>query len=485
MKKQSIVSLSLSAVVGGILFSACGDDVTKVTNVTNETSGMEIVSSADSLGACDSANVGKIAYASDKNIAYICADSGWAPFSKNSGGKDGTSCATEILSDSSGYKIVCGEDSVGVIRNGQNGENGTDGKTGEKGDAGENGTTCTVEALFDGTGYKVVCGGDSVGVVRNGLGGNGCTITDNGDGTVSQVCGEDTIRLYKTFCGGTPYDPEKAFCQGDSLYSCGEKAYDPAWKFCVEEKIYDLCRGEVYDPAKKLCKEGTLYELCGETPYDRSTEFCDFRDAKIYGYTVIGEQTWMAENLNFAYRMTDADGNETSDSISFCYDNDSANCETYGRLYTWAAAMDSAAVFSDEGKDCGYGVKCAASGKVQGVCPEGYHLPDTTEWKVLIDYVADRAPDAASGSALKSTSGWNNDGNGSDLFGFAALPAGYRNDDGQFEKIRESVEFWTSTSVSEYGAYKRFLDDVSTVLWNSGATPKNKARSVRCVKDAD
>ncbi len=448
MKKQIIISLS--AVAAGIILFACGDDVTKVSNVTNEVSGMEVVASADSLGKCDSASVGKMVFASDENAAYVCADSGWVPLSQKA--SDGKSCTAEKLSDSSGYKIVCGGDSVGVVKNGLNGEDGSDGKNGEKGEkgeSGENGASCMVEKLSDGSGYKVVCDGDSVGVVLNGSDGNGCSLTDNGDGTVSQVCGADTITLYKAFCGGSVYDPEKAFCSGDILYSCGGKAYNP------------------------------------------SSQICDARDFSVYGFVAIGSQVWMSENLNYAYLVKTA----KLDSLSFCYENSADNCETYGRLYTWAAAMDSAAVFSDDGKDCGHNVKCSASGQVRGVCPEGWHLPTTTEWDALRDFVANSLFDGKTdsvGYALKSTSGWNDyngkSGNGSDVFGFNALPAGDRTDAGSFYLISEYAIFWSSTEYNksflkkEFYSFGRSLGNDNTTL-NSSEYVKGGAYPVRCVKD--
>ena len=437
MKKQSIVFLS--ALVGGVLLSACGDDVTKVTNVTNEVSGMETVASADSLGTCDSASVGKTAFARDEQTVYVCSDSGWIAFSRKS---EVAGCVAEILSDSSGYKIVCGEDSVGVIKNGENGKNG------EKGDAGENGTSCTVEILSDGTGYKVVCGDDSVGVILNG---SGCSLADNGDGIVSQVCGEDTIRLYKAFCGGTPYDPEKAFCFEYSIYSCGERPYDPTREFCREE---------------------TIYNLCGESSYDPSKEFCDFRDANIYGYVVIGKQTWMAENLNYAYPELVG-----KDPISFCYGDKSVNCDLYGRLYTWAAAMDTLAT------GCGAGKMCSENENVRGVCPEGWHMPSDAEWNSLIDYVTANTTGGEDSVvvALKSKIGWKNDGNGSDAFGFNALPGGtyYLNEDSYFGHLSYAV-FWTSTEKNASKAKDVLLNTSISVHDEEKSIVVN---SVRCVKD--
>ncbi len=426
MKKQFVISLS--AVAGSVLLSACGDDVTKVTNVTNETSSMEIVASADSLGKCDSSTLEKTVYASNEKAAYVCTDSGWVSLDQKA--SDGKSCTAETLEDSSGYRIVCGGDSVGVIRNGENGSDGKDGEDGEKGDSGKNGTTCTVEILSDGTGYKVVCGGDSVGVIRNGADGNSCIITDHGDGTVLQVCGADTITLYKAFCAGKAYDPAKAYCFEDSAYSCGEKPYDPTREFCHEKEAHELCGGKAYDP---------------------SITFCDARDTTFYRYVVIGTQTWMAENLNF-------DNHDASTATSYCYNDDADSCDKYGRLYPWDDAMAS--------------------------CPEGWHLPDTAEWNTLRDYVGENTTGGidSSGYALKSTSDWHDNGNGSDAFGFGALPAGYLDSDVAFHNVHVKTDFWSANEKSTAIGYVSRLYYYGVKL-HLETSNKDFAYSVRCVKD--
>lgn len=156
--------------------------------------------------------------------------------------------------------------------------------------------------------------------------------------------------------------------------------------------------------------------------------FTDERDGHVYKMVKIGKQIWMAENLNYAYLQPTS----TLDSSSMCYDNDPKNCEEYGRLYLWSAAIDSAALFSEDGKGCGYGVHhydgdhfyagCYENVARRGVCPEHWHLPSYEEWESLAKYVN------WSANALKSKSGWPDGGNGDDDYGFNVKPAGMVDD---------------------------------------------------------
>jgi uncharacterized protein (TIGR02145 family) len=150
----------------------------------------------------------------------------------------------------------------------------------------------------------------------------------------------------------------------------------------------------------------------------------DERDGQTYKTVKIGDQVWMAENLNYAYTGVPYNySGYTSDSTSWCYENDPANCAKYGRLYTWATAMDSVGEWSTNGEGCGYRTECSPTYPVRGVCPKGWHLPDTTEWQSLFSAVGGKT---AAGKMLKSSSGWNSNGDGLDAFGFSALSAGYR-----------------------------------------------------------
>ncbi|MBQ3721428.1 MAG: fibrobacter succinogenes major paralogous domain-containing protein [Fibrobacter sp.] len=193
----------------------------------------------------------------------------------------------------------------------------------------------------------------------------------------------------------------------------------------------------------------------------------DDRDGQTYRTVKIGDQWWMAENLNF----------ETDNS--FCYNNSAEYCDKYGRLYTWGAAMDSSGTWSSNGKGCGYCAECTPAYPVRGVCPEGWHLPSIDEWYTLILAVGDSTP---SGLELKSASGWR-DGNGTDDFGFSALPAGYMRGNPIYSAESSCAHFWSSTTHDDnYMEYEQLCYDTD-VAYQVIATSKYEGKSVRCVKD--
>ena len=209
----------------------------------------------------------------------------------------------------------------------------------------------------------------------------------------------------------------------------------------------------------------------------------DERDGQIYKTVTIGTQTWMAENLNYAYTAVPYHYNflasqYTSDSTSWCYDNDASNCAKYGRLYTWAAAMDSVGTWSENGKGCGYDTKCTPTYPVRGICPEGWHLPTQVEWDTLFATVGGQS---TAGTMLKFTSGWDGGGNGTDVYSFSALPAGLRYRNGEFDS-KSSAYFWSSTGFNSDIAYKLFLYDRSGDAYLI-CDYKYYGFSVRCVKD--
>ncbi len=210
----------------------------------------------------------------------------------------------------------------------------------------------------------------------------------------------------------------------------------------------------------------------------------DDRDGQTYKTVKIGDQWWMAENLNYRYIQQTFEGAE-EDSSSYCYNDDPANCAKYGRLYLWSAAMDSAGIIpGNTANGCGDGKDCNLGGvKVRGVCPEGWHLPDITELKTLFSAVGG---EASAGTMLKSTEGWNayegTSGKGSDNFGFSALPAGHRDGYGDFYGEGNYALFWSSTEYNSYYAYDMYLYyNLGNAYLNCGG--KYNGISVRCLRD--
>jgi len=165
----------------------------------------------------------------------------------------------------------------------------------------------------------------------------------------------------------------------------------------------------------------------------------DSRDGKKYRTVKIGKLIWMAQNLNF---KTDN---------SWCYEDNESNCQKYGRLYDWNTAMSA--------------------------CPAGWRLPTRDDW---IDLVQSAGGDVA-GKKLKSRSpNWD----GTDDFGFSALPGGYRNTDGSFRDVGSDSRWWRATEHDgshAHAQYGNMSSDGDSVY--EGINVKGNGFSVVCVQD--
>lgn len=206
-------------------------------------------------------------------------------------------------------------------------------------------------------------------------------------------------------------------------------------------------------------------------PCPGSPTITDPRDLQVYQTVLIGNQCWLQENMNY----------ETGNS--WCYDNNPANCDVYGRLYDWDTFMNGAA--SSDSVPSG----------VQGVCPTGWHVPSDEEWKILegtIDTqygVGDpewnktvyRGFDA--GKHLKSTFGWFDNGNGDNSSGFTTLPGGARNNAGWFNGMPKITKFWSSTESSAISVWSRHLHYSHDNVGRYDNPAKIYGYSARCLQD--
>lgn len=266
-------------------------------------------------------------------------------------------------------------------------------------------------------------------------------------------------------------------------YVCDADTFRFAWN--TETSLGKGCVSYTEDDEirKHLSATRDSVYLCKNSWWIPSIEFMygtltDSRDNKVYRTIDIGSQTWMAENLNYS----DSLNYVGMKGRSWCYNNIDDFCTKYGRLYTWAAVMDSAGVWSSNGEGCGSGKTCSVTTPVRGICPEGWHIPDTTEWNMLIAAVGGNS---FANKMLKSSSDdWFE--KGTDSFGFNAYPAGYKVKDKYYSGRRDITFFWSSFEENNGYANGLFLysaTDNLQVFENMSIGGKYDGCSVRCVKD--
>lgn len=196
----------------------------------------------------------------------------------------------------------------------------------------------------------------------------------------------------------------------------------------------------------------------GEPPEDTTGTFIDSRDGQIYKWIKIGNQIWMAENLNY-----------TTDNGSWVYDNDSSNATTFGRLYDWETACE--------------------------VCPDGWLLPSDVDWKelemylgmseVAVDSIGYRGTDEGGRLKEAGTAHWHSPNTGAtNSSGFSALPGGLHFTDGKFYNMGTFGTCWSSTEMDSISALSRRLFSNSACIVRGDGT-KKVGYSIRCIKDTE
>ena len=253
-------------------------------------------------------------------------------------------------------------------------------------------------------------------------------------------------------------------------------------------------RNAISSPAEGLIVYNTttnrpnVYNGTGWQTFDGTWENCGGSityEGQSYNTVMIGNQCWMAENLNVGTMInstsggTNNDGEQTDNGTieKYCYNDNTSNCDTYGGLYQWDEMM-----------------QYVTTGGAQGICPTDWHLPTDDEWKTLegtVDTqygVGDPEWDNTSwrgfdaGNHLKNTSGWYSSGNGDNNSGFTGLPVGYRGSSGSFNYLGKYGYWWSSTEYSGTNAWNRYLNyDYDQV--GRGNYYKAGGFSVRCLKD--
>lgn len=425
--------------------------------------GAKVAATRNELPVCDSTQTGQLFYALEQASFYFCSAFGYALLDlhgedgapglggahgqNGTDGADGRNGASCSVSGTTGVKtITCGSTEA-VLRDGE---------------------SCRVETTL--IGYDLTCGSTTVSIANGKDGAHGvdgangadgedglsCMVSDNGLGTLNQTCGSISVTWPKALCGDVAYDPATQLCSADdelSLLStaeqCGLYYYDPAHFSCLAGRILATelildCNGVQYNKQTHACLDNNVVdiatvEFCREVAFDPDQKFCDTRDGHLYGFTQIGNANWMTQNLNFA---------PSSTTGNWCYNDISANCEEYGRLYNWAAAMDLDASYNAT-------TNPTASATIQGLCPDGWHLPSLADWQALTTETDARTllNIVASGERRFS----END--------FYSLGAG--------------AFWWSSTELSGTEAYRAVDDGVLDLQSN---WLKEQGHSIRCLQ---
>ncbi|MCQ2337295.1 MAG: hypothetical protein MJ010_09005 [Paludibacteraceae bacterium] len=233
---------------------------------------------------------------------------------------------------------------------------------------------------------------------------------------------------------------------------------------------------DLYKDAAKITTfeaENIEFTNCRHCLYtEKVTDICN----NTYNLVTIGTQTWMAENMRCDKYDTDSEKSETtlSTSASAVYDpyytpTGSGDPAAYGYYYNWAAAMGYT-------KTEAQGQKGAYSGTRQGICPNGFHIPSSTELGTLAT-----AAGSDPGKHLKACDGWNNNGNGDNETCFAALPAGYAYGS-SVSNVGRGADYWSSDAYNSNYAYYRNLN-YSSGNFDELSNNKDYAYSVRCLRN--
>ncbi|MCL1955941.1 MAG: fibrobacter succinogenes major paralogous domain-containing protein [Fibromonadales bacterium] len=237
--------------------------------------------------------------------------------------------------------------------------------------------------------------------------------------------------------GGTDKKPNdiELFKDGTGVCDGGSISWKVENKrFIIQSSSFGMASDyEVLDYKLTLSDNGVKSTYVNvNKDYLQKGNFIDSRDKKKYGTIKIGSQTWMSENLNY------------EPENSKCNHND-PNCDTDIGFYDWKTALNA--------------------------CPKGWHLPSNDEWRTLVDFTDG---EKMAGKNLKARSGWYGNGNGTDVFGFSALPG----DSGE----GACGAWWTATEDKE-DTSRAYCWVMCNSFVDNSSMGKISRMSIRCVQD--
>jgi uncharacterized protein (TIGR02145 family)/uncharacterized repeat protein (TIGR02543 family) len=305
-----------------------------------------------------------------------------------------------------------------------------------------------------------------------------------------------SVRCLKNVSPPTTYDlillaepSEAGIVSGAAQYEAGEEVNITAnansgWEFVNWTDVGGIASETpnfTYTmPAENITLTANFVE---EVPsFTCGDPLIDSRDGQSYTTVLIGDQCWMAENLNIGTQIN-GNSNQTNNATieKYCYNNSEAQCDTYGGLYQWNEMM-----------------QYTTTDGAQGICPDGWHLPTDDEWKILEGTVDSQYPvgdpewndleyrglDAGGNLKAIGTTHWNSPNTGAtNSSGFTALPGGFRDTNGSFQIKGSHGLWWSSSQTVSNDAWRRFLAYDNSQVFRSFLDNKSYGFSVRCLKD--
>ncbi|MBO5531507.1 MAG: hypothetical protein J5977_03505 [Fibrobacter sp.] len=508
------------------LLAACGSDSTSSTNEDNR---YKEVKNADNLGDCSEENEGDSVYVASEKMYVTCHNGFWSEFTPpdtdTSAGKlniyvaadDTIPSLSKLYSCTYSYDgwlvfiaslnsyMLCEDyewieykpksSSSGAIESSDDNESYSEGSSSSRRAQSSSSHVMTRDEILgpctlanEGTVAmdsldEIRVSGTDYYICRSGLWISADTYDLNTHGWSDTTDGAFREGLWSTFYFKSV--SEECVTEEDS-YTYQVYVYDRGWRVAKRE---ELCYGKActaMSGGESIIWNGRTY-VCSDTAWrqenvysmDKSSFFAsdvvygsltDERDGQVYKTVKIGTQVWMAENLNYADSLKDV---VLQDGASFCYDHDDDNCAVGGRFYRWAAAMGLLSKYNNSRAD----TTLLKSSNHRGLCPEGWHIPDTTEWNTLIATVG-----KGNASALKTTSAWLFDadsiGAATNSTGFSAAPTGVNASSGANSQI-----LFCSTYQTYSDEFRYFSLSYSSNQLYYGSRDKEYPCFVRCLQD--
>ena len=508
------------------LLAACGSDSTSSTNEDNR---YKEVKNADNLGDCSEENEGDSVYVASEKMYVTCLNGFWSEFTPpdtdTSAGKlniyvaadDTIPSLSKLYSCTYSYDgwlvfiaslnsyMLCEDyewieykpksSSSGAIESSDDNESYSEGSSSSRRAQSSSSHVMTRDEILgpctlanEGTVAmdsldEIRVSGTDYYICRSGLWISADTYDLNTHGWSDTTDGAFREGMWSTFYFKSV--SEECVTEEDS-YTYQVYVYDRGWRVAKRE---ELCYGKActaMSGGESIIWNGRTY-VCSDTAWrqenvynlDKSSFFAsdvvygsltDERDGQVYKTVKIGTQVWMAENLNYADSLKDV---VLQDGASFCYDYDDDNCAVGGRFYRWAAAMGLLSKYNNYKAD----ETLLKSSNHRGLCPEGWHIPDTTEWNTLIATVG-----KGNASALKTTSAWLFDadsiGAATNSTGFSAAPTGVNASSGANSQI-----LFCSTYQTYSDEFRYFSLSYSSNQLYYGSRDKEYPCFVRCIQD--